>query len=115
MEVSFIILCFLFAAHSCFVTIRTRVDSREAIQDAYALGKRQAEDALKGMEEMRLLALRTQQAIASMLEQQRTSLLETAKKQRNPVTAGTPPIVEDGRAPSRVNGIIPSMNGGVRH
>jgi hypothetical protein len=112
MEVSFIILCFLFAAHSAFISIRTRTDNREAIQDAYALGKRQAEDALKGMEEMRLLLLRTQQAVAAMLEQQRLSLLAAAGKIKVPTTAGTPPIVEDGRAQQpRVNGIIPSMNG----
>lgn len=112
MEVAFITLCFLFAAHSAFISIRTRVDHRQAIEDAYALGKRQAEDALKGMEEMRLLALRTQQAIASMLEQQRVSLLAATSKSKAPTTAGTPPIVEDGRAQAtRVNGIIPSMNG----
>ena len=111
MEVAFITLCFLFAAHSAFISIRTRLDNREAIQDAYALGKRQAEDALKGMEEMRLMALRTQQAIASMLEQQRVSLLAGTGKSKTPTTAGMPPIVEDNRPQQRVNGIIPSMNG----
>ena len=102
MEVAFITLCFLFAAHSAFISIRTRLDNREAIQDAYALGKRQAEDALKGMEEMRLMALR---------EQQRVSLLAATGKSKTPTTAGMPPIVEDNRPQQRVNGIIPSMNG----